>query len=70
MINTQIDSPEKLIVLIILFLILGYISLRIFAKALFISYFEAKLKYFIGGKHGKNVRTNEERFIGKNKKEL
>jgi len=70
MINLTVDTPIKLLCLIILFLILGYISLRLFSKALFISYFEAKLKFFIGGKHGKNIRTDEKRITGKNEKEL
>lgn len=70
MINLTVDTPIKLLCLIILFLILGYISLRLFSKALFISYFEAKLKFFIGGKHGKNIRADEKRITGKNEKEL
>lgn len=70
MINVQIDSPWKLLCTIILFVIVGYMGIRLFSKALFISYFETKLKMRGKNKNGKNAEGDEGGIIGENKKEL
>lgn len=70
MINLQIDSPWKLFCAIILFAIVGYTIVRLFSKALFISYFETKLKMRGKGKDGKIIKGNESSIVGKDKKEL
>lgn len=70
MTNLQIDSPLKFICSILLFLIIGYLTIRLFAKALFTSYFEA-FKSILGGKHGiKQDGRNKKEVVGENKKEL